>query len=102
LNAFRRLRRDFEEALQSGRVDEAMRDFIDFWAGAGTVGGPVPPHAAPLLALAPKSPLGFGASFAFDPGVDALRVLGGRTLIARGDRSPRPMQHLVDSAHGPH
>ena len=65
LERFRQLRRAFNQALDSGNVEEARRDFVDFWAGAA-----------------------------------ALRGLADRTLIVRGDRSPPPMQALVDGLHG--
>ena len=94
---FVQLRRVF---LRAASAEEAMQGFMDFWTGAGSWARLAPRQQAAMLAMAPKIALDFDASFGFDPGADALRVLGGRTLMVRGDRSPLPMRNLVDSLHG--
>jgi pimeloyl-ACP methyl ester carboxylesterase len=52
-----------------------------------------------MLRHADKIALDWQAAFAFAPDRPGLARLGARTLLIRGDRSPRPMVHLVDALH---
>jgi pimeloyl-ACP methyl ester carboxylesterase len=96
---FRRLRDAFTSMLARDRV-AAMQLFIDFWAGGGAWEKLGVPQREQMLAVAEKIVLDWHASFAADPGRDALAVLAPRTALMRGDSSPEPMRRLVDALHG--
>jgi len=97
--SFEGVRNRFEDALRRGETDSAMRDFIDFWTGAGAWDGMSDELRRSMRSMAGKIQLDWQASFEFDPGPAALRMLGERTLLVRGDRSPEPMRRLVDALH---
>jgi len=95
---FRRLRDAFTSMLARDRA-AAMQLFMDFWAGGGAWEKLAAPQRSRMLAVAGKIVLDWHASFAADPGPDALAVLAPRTALMRGDSSPEPMRRLVDALH---
>jgi pimeloyl-ACP methyl ester carboxylesterase len=78
----------------------AILGFVEFWSGAGAWDRlPVQARRA-MLAMTDKIALDWQAAFGFDPDMDRLTMLAGRTALLRGDRSPAPMRQLVDGLHG--
>jgi lipase len=89
----------FASALESGNLEIAMRDYIDFWLDAGWWSG-LPAHIQDaMVAMAGTIQLDWKALLEFDPGASVLLPLGAKTLIVRGDRSPLSMIRLVDALH---
>jgi pimeloyl-ACP methyl ester carboxylesterase len=99
LGVLQEIRDRFSSGLRSGRREEAMRDFIDFWSGSGAWARFPGNYRDATLAAADTIRLDWEACFAFDPPAEALAALGPRTLLVRGDRSPEPMIRLVDSLY---
>src|ERR1041384_2655654 len=88
------IRHRFESALKFRSRGNAMRDFIAFWNGVGawdSLGAGTP---AAMCTMAKKSLLDWEASFSFDAPRERLSLLGNRTMLVRGDRSPTAMQEL--------
>jgi pimeloyl-ACP methyl ester carboxylesterase len=94
---FCRIRDDFIEALARGEREPAIARFIDFWTGDGAWERMPLAVRDATLKIADKIVLDWRASFAANPNLDRLAALGPRTLLLCGDRSPKPMQRLVDA-----
>jgi pimeloyl-ACP methyl ester carboxylesterase len=77
----------------------ALRGFVEFWSGAGAWARLPEPARSAMLAMTGKIALDWQAAFGFDPDMNHLTLLAGRTALVRGDRSPEPMRHLVDGLH---
>jgi pimeloyl-ACP methyl ester carboxylesterase len=99
LRRFREVRDAYLAALASDGPEAAMRPFIDFWAGAGAWERASAAQRSALLQSADKLTLDWRAAFAAGADLDRLAALGPRTLLLRGDRSPKPMLRLVDALH---
>lgn len=99
--AFAAVRDDFAAGLAAGDGERAMQRFIDFWNGDGAWQRLTPVIRQELSGMAAKIAEDWAASFAFDPGAEPLGAhgLARKTHLLRGDRSPRPMQRLVDALH---
>lgn len=98
-NELCRIRDNFVAALARGQRELAMQDFIDFWSGTGSWMAMPEAMRNAMLAMADKIVLDWRASFAANPGRNSLLLLGDRTALVRGEKSPRPMRCLVDALH---
>jgi pimeloyl-ACP methyl ester carboxylesterase len=78
----------------------ALRGFVEFWSGAGAWDRLPEQARSAMLAMTDKIALDWQAAFGFDPDMNRLTMLAGRTALLRGDRSPAPMRQLVDGLHG--
>jgi lipase len=96
---FCRLRDEFVSAMATGDREPAMSRFVDFWAGLGSWTNLSADRRADMLGMADKIVLDWQAAFDANPRPDALPVLGNRTMLIRGDRSPQAMCRLVDALH---
>jgi lipase len=96
---FSRLRDEFASTMIKGEREPAMSRFIDFWTGVGAWRNLSAERRADMLKMADKIVLDWQVAFDADPGPGALPVLGNRTMLIRGDRSPQPMCRLVDALH---
>jgi len=86
--AVQALRGEFTRLLDSGRKEDAMRRFLDYWSAPGAFEKLAPEMQGEMLRVAAKIQLDFDASFGADLPEDALRSLPVRTLIVAGGRSP--------------
>jgi pimeloyl-ACP methyl ester carboxylesterase len=94
-----RLRDAFVAKLAAGESDGGMQAFVDFWGGDGAWASQPDPARAAMVKIADKIVLDFQVAFGFEPAWDELAQFGPRTVLLRGDRSPEPMQRLVDALH---
>jgi lipase len=96
---FSHLRDEFTSTMIKGEREPAMSRFIDFWTGVGTWRNLSVDRRVDMLKAADKIVLDWQVAFDADPGPGALPVLGNRTMLIRGDRSPQAMCRLVDALH---
>jgi pimeloyl-ACP methyl ester carboxylesterase len=94
-----RLRDEFIAMTRSGRRDDALRWFVDFWTGDGAWDAMPAAARATMLQCADKIVLDFTAAFANDPGAERLATLAMPVALLCGDRSPEPMRRLVEALH---
>jgi pimeloyl-ACP methyl ester carboxylesterase len=97
---FAALRARFEGDLRDNGPVSAMREFVTFWNGENAWASLTDAARDGLQAMAETVALDWVAAFAFDPPQEHLGAMAERTLIVSGDRSPRPMQILVNRLHG--
>lgn len=97
--SFRQWQQTFEAELAAGSQGDAMRGFVDAWSGAGAWDALGAQRQADMVRSASRIAWDWQASFAarIDPAV--LNLLGPKTLLLRGDRSPAPMIALVNALH---
>lgn len=97
----RRAARGVGEAIsrrvREGRLDEAVREFLDYWGGAGSHEALPADVREALARRAPKAALDFDAVFA--GGAD-WREVAAPTLVLRGERSPRAVRRAVEVLAG--
>jgi pimeloyl-ACP methyl ester carboxylesterase len=94
---FGRLGNAFVALTRSGRRDDALRLFVDFWTGDGAWDGMPEAARATMLGYADKIVLDWTAAFANDPGAERLATLAMPVALLCGDRSPEPMRRLVEA-----
>ncbi len=94
---FDAMRRAFLARLRAGdaEAEAAMAGFTEGWRGPGSWLRLPPEVRRRLIGQAGRIGLDWQASFAARPSPDALRQLGPRTLLLRGDASPAAMAGLV-------
>ena len=86
-------------ARAHNELESALRDFFGFWLGASAWSNMLPTQRAAVVKAADRIALDWQASFAADADPRRLAILGTRTLLICGDRSPEPMLRLVEALH---
>jgi pimeloyl-ACP methyl ester carboxylesterase len=77
-----------------GDTETALREFVDFWSGAGAWDAMEEPGRAQMRRAAAKMVLDFRATFA-DPGPDPWSHIRVPVRLLTGDRSPLPVRRIA-------
>jgi pimeloyl-ACP methyl ester carboxylesterase len=87
-------RSNYVTRFAAGDTEAALRDFVDYWSGAGAWTAMDEPGRAALRRSAPQLVLDFQAAFA-DPGPDAWRDVTLPVRLLAGDRSPLAARRIA-------
>lgn len=86
--------------VSAGNATGAMKEFVDYWSGAGTWRSLKPSHRDYLIGWALNAPIGFDALI--DEGTRLLtyRHLHVPVKLFQGDRSPTPVKAISNALLG--
>jgi pimeloyl-ACP methyl ester carboxylesterase len=94
------IRKSFLDELDMGFGVAALRVFLGYWIGSGSWDAMPERSRDEVLRCVEKLRLDFEASFAPDPGAEAIRGISVPTLLVQGTRSTLPARRIIAALLG--